>query len=86
MNIWRGHILLVIALVSGLFGAAAVIGYFYLLRALPGNDAVFLVFMIGCVLVILSLTSGALAYGNWVPKWERDEKRTGHIPGDERKN
>jgi hypothetical protein len=35
--------------------------------------------------IIVGLTSAAMSYVYWVPKWERVEKRTGSFPGERRK-
>jgi hypothetical protein len=34
------------------------------------------------VSILGTLILAALAYVNWVPKWERYEKRTGHVLGE----
>lgn len=85
MNLYRGHWLLGLGVGFGILGMGLVIAYFYLLSGNPGSMWVFLIFMAGCACVIAGLTMAALSYGYWVPKWERDEKRTGHVLGDERK-
>jgi uncharacterized membrane protein len=85
MNLYRGHWLLATSVVFGVIGIGLLIWYFRSLGGNPGSVLVFLIFVAACLCAIVSLTTAALSYAQWVPKWERDEKRTGHVLGDERK-
>jgi len=48
------------------------------------NLEVFLLFIGGALSIVIGLVCFAMSYVAWVPKWERTEKKTGHIPGDGR--
>lgn len=85
MNLYRGQIMLAIAAVLCVMSVACVIGYFRSGQNMD-NPLVFLLFAIGCLTFIVAATLGALAYTHWVPKWERDEKRTGHVLGEKEKS
>jgi uncharacterized membrane protein len=85
MNLWRGHIYLGVSIASGLIAMALVLVYFYNLRLNSGSLWLFLVFVAAALLAVVCLTTAALSYAQWVPKWERDEKRTGHILGEKEK-
>lgn len=84
MNIWKGHILAGVAVVFGLVAVASFYAYFGTLRSQQSEVLTFLVFILGCIGFIGGLTSAALSYAEWVPKWERDERRTGKVPGERR--
>jgi hypothetical protein len=46
------------------------------------EPGIFLLFIVGALAAIAGLTFCALGYVYWVPKWERDERRTGRVPGE----
>jgi drug/metabolite transporter (DMT)-like permease len=85
VNLYRGHIALGFAVLFALIGLATAFYYVENDRALNEWYEV-VMFMIGALTAILCLLLLALAYVSWVPKWERHEKRTGHVPGEERKS
>jgi high-affinity Fe2+/Pb2+ permease len=80
IRLYRGQIYAGAAVILGIVAFA--IGYHVLsLGGVSGLWEFFLV-MTGAAAVIMGLVLCALAYVWWVPKWERDEKRTGHVPGE----
>jgi hypothetical protein len=83
--LYRGQILL--ALAVGFVGVGALDLWLYFGPLVYRQDhlEVFLLLIGGAFSIILGLVLFAMSAVAWVPKWERDEKRTGHIPGDGRK-
>jgi len=83
VNIWRGHIYLAMAVVF-VFGAA-LSGFLGFSADERWNGAAkLLLYAIGATCIIGALVTTALSYALWVPKWERDERRSGRFPGEER--
>lgn len=82
MNLYRGQILLVLAV--GFVGVGALDLWLYFGPLVYRQDRVevFLLLIGGALSLILGLLLFAMSYVAWVPRWEREEKRTGHIPGD----
>lgn len=80
IRLYRGHIYAGLAVALTLLGFIAGIQVFYM-GGVTGF-AEFALLMIWMFTSIAALVFAALAYVNWVPKWERDEKRTGHVLGD----
>lgn len=81
-SLYRGPIY---AGAATLVGILAVVGIVWYFRFHSYDDAWFslLVLFVSMLGGIASLLLIALSYIHWMPKWERDEKRTGHIPGEE---
>lgn len=66
-----------------LFGVIATVATWWFLQGGRGlhewHEVV--TFMVASLSIIITLLLAALTYVAWVPKWERHERRTGHIPG-----
>jgi ABC-type amino acid transport system permease subunit len=80
MWLWRGHVYAVAAVASVIAGLLALIASFRM-----GNHedlAWLLVVGIAFLCGVATLVFAALAYSLWIPKWERDERRTGRAPGE----
>ena len=80
LSLYRGPIYAGCAVLVGILSTLGIIWYF---RS-PSSDGWF-----GLLVLFMSMLGGiaalllvALSYMHWMPKWERDEKRTGHIPGE----
>lgn len=84
MNLYRGHILLALSVCFGLVATVDVLLFFLVLEADMNDWRAFALFLIGALSAIVCLTTAAISYAQWVPEWERQEKRTGHIPGEGR--
>lgn len=84
-NVHAGIALTVVAVSFGIVAGACGWMYFALVPRYSGNGFVFLLFVVACLGAIVSLTCAALAYSNWPPQWEREEKRTGRVPGERKK-
>lgn len=81
MMLYRGQIMAVAAVLFGALGL--LLGYIYVSTPVRlGDLGALLIFSAACISVILALLLAAWSYMYWVPKWERDEKRTGKVPGD----
>lgn len=80
IRLYRGHIYAGAAVTLTLLGFIVGVQVFYMggIRGLFE----FSLLIAWAFSVIAALVFAALAYVNWVPKWERDEKRTGHILGE----
>lgn len=82
IRLYRGQIFLALAVVFVLLGGLA--GWQY--ANSPRGDLFSMVwFGLACASAIGALVGISFAYTEWVPKWERIEKRTGRMPGEERK-
>jgi uncharacterized membrane protein len=77
---YRGHILLGISVLFGLLGFASGYQVFYIGGVTGWWE--FILLMTAMFSWIVCLLAFAFAYTMWVPKWERDERRTGRVPGD----
>lgn len=84
MSLYRGQVYMGLAL---LFGVVAIGSFLIVMLNDPRMAELgwFALMCLACVSAICALVFTAFAYTLWVPKWERDEKRTGHVLGDERK-
>lgn len=81
MKLWKGQAMTVVGGGFIILAVAALVTY-----GLSGKridePGIFLLFVIGLLAMIAGLTFCALGYVHWVPKWERDEKRTGQVLGE----
>lgn len=80
MRLWKGHIYAGITVLAGIATVLCLIAAFVWFPQDTWAPAI-LVMTSGLFLVVTVVMS-ALAYQNWMPKWERDEKRVGHVPGE----
>lgn len=83
LYLYRGHICLGLSVLWA--GICALLAYAASQYGGRG-DAVMLLLLGGAMLSgIAALLLATSAYTQWVPKWERHEKLTGHIPGEREK-
>ena|SRR5688572_197496 len=80
ISLYRGHILLGISLVCAAIGFVAGYRVFYVGGVTGWWEFILLVTAMGSTIVAGVLF--AFSYTMWVPKWERDEKRSGLLPGE----
>lgn len=80
IRLYRGQVYAGLAVILFLCGFAAG----YQVFVLGGVNGLWELFLLGVAMFsnIAGLVLLAFAYVKWVPKWERDEKRTGHVIGD----
>lgn len=81
MNVWRGQTYLAIAV---LFVLGAVLNGLLGYMAGEGLNgaAKALLYAFAGICVVGALVSSALSYAQWVPKWERDRRLAGEVPGE----
>lgn len=81
MTFYRGQTMTAIGALFIALAIVCLVGY-GLSGQRVNEPGIFLLFVAGCLATIAGLTLLALGYTHWVPKWEREERRTGHIPGE----
>lgn len=84
MSLFRGQIMAIAAFCFGALSAALLYLYFAAFKRL-GDWASLMTFGAACLCFIAAMLLAAWSYMYWVPKWERDEKRTGRVPGEKKK-
>lgn len=82
IRLYRGQICLGIAVAFAILAGVAAWQYAVTDR---GDVGSMVWFGLACTGAVGTLVSVSFAYTEWVPKWERDEKRTGKFPGEKEK-
>jgi hypothetical protein len=83
VNVWRGQMYLAMAVA---FSIGAVFNGFLGFVAGEGwnGSAKILLYVFAGFCVIGALTCAAMSYAMWVPRWERDKRLAGKVPGERR--
>lgn len=84
VNLYRGQVYAALAVFFLAFGIAAI--YTFTTIRDHSDPSTLIVLIVGMIAVITGAVIGALAYVSWLPKWERDEKRSGKGPGQNKEN
>jgi hypothetical protein len=86
LNLYKSPVYALLAACCSIAAAALLVVSFRLSAENGSGDFLAFMAIIGAMVsIICALVFVALAYVNWVPRWERDEKKTGRFPGDEEK-
>ena len=82
VGLYRGHALAVVTAILVII--ASILTIMLMADAFPADDMVWVIILTSLAwqgAIIL----GPVSYMFWVPKWEREEKITGRVPGDKEK-
>jgi ABC-type amino acid transport system permease subunit len=82
VRLYQGQIWLGAAIVAFLLGVFWALMLFVFETDDRSELTWFLMFIAWIISMVAMLVFATTAYGTWVPKWERHEKRTGHVPGE----